>query len=174
MATTLSEGACQPWVLEVPCLVLNAHQCGVNGLHVRSLDPGHYLLASGGDDNAIRVWTISVGATAREDVAASVGASEGQYVNAEFSMQVTEGPRVDSAHAAHVTGVKVLSSRLLASVSIDQRLTHWELSDRGLHFLDSMCCHVADVADLENWEGASSETHLYALCGHGLQILRYQ
>ncbi|XP_059505721.1 WD repeat-containing protein 6 isoform X2 [Stegostoma tigrinum] len=174
MATTLSEGTCQPWVLEVPCLVLNAHQCGVNGLHVRSLDPGRYLLVSGGDDNAIRVWTISVGAAASKDVAASVGVSEGQYVNAGFSMQVTEGPRVDSAHAAHVTGVKILSSRLLASVSIDQRLTHWELSDRGLHFLDSVCCHVADVADLENWEGASSETHLYALCGHGLQILRYQ
>ncbi|XP_043563560.1 WD repeat-containing protein 6 isoform X2 [Chiloscyllium plagiosum] len=174
MATTLPEGGCRPWVLEVPCLVLNAHQCGVNGLHIRCLDPGRYLLASGGDDNAVRVWTIAVRAAGSEDSAASVEASEEQYVDAGVSVRVTEGPRVDSAHAAHVTGVKVLSPRLLASVSIDQRLTHWELSDRGLCFLDSTCCHVADVADMENWKGANSGTHLYALCGHGLQILRYQ
>ncbi|XP_072437789.1 LOW QUALITY PROTEIN: tRNA (34-2'-O)-methyltransferase regulator WDR6 [Chiloscyllium punctatum] len=174
MATTLPEGGCRLWVLEVPCLVLNAHQCGVNGLHIRCLDPGRYLLASGGDDNAVRVWTIAVGAAGSEDSAASVEASEGQYVDAGVSVQVTEGLRVVSAHAAHVTGVKVLSPRLLASVSIDQRMTHWELSDRGLRFLDSTCCHVADVADMENWKCANSGTHLYALCGHGLQILRYQ
>ncbi|XP_041046788.1 WD repeat-containing protein 6 isoform X2 [Carcharodon carcharias] len=181
VANILQEGVHQPWGLEAPCLVLKAHQCGVSGLDLRALGQGRYLLASGGDDNAIHVWVVSVGTAGGDDGTTRAGNSSGRCTNAQgaedvagVSLRVVEGPCVGSAHAAHVTGVRILSSRLLASVSIDQRLTHWQLSDQGLHFLHSTCCQVADIAELESWEGASPVTHLFAVCGHGLQILKSQ
>ncbi|XP_038668167.1 WD repeat-containing protein 6 isoform X1 [Scyliorhinus canicula] len=181
LANILQEGVHHPWGLESPCLVLKAHQCGVSGLHIRALEEGRYLLASGGDDNAIRVWVVSVESAGDDDGTTGVGSSGGQCASAHgaegsagVSLQVAEGPRVDSAHAAHITGVRIVSSRLLVSVSIDQRLTHWQLNDQGLHFLHSTCCQVADIAELESWEGVSPETHLFAVCGDGLQVLKSQ
>ncbi|XP_067908226.1 WD repeat-containing protein 6 isoform X1 [Heterodontus francisci] len=179
----LLERTHQPWGLETPLLLLKAHQCGVSGLHVRPLDYGCYLLASGGDDNAIRIWVISVGVAGGDDDAVRGETLDGPCTNVDgqgagdatgVSVRVAEGPCVDSAHAAHVTGVRILSSRLLVSVSIDQRLTHWQLNNHDLHFQHSTCCQVADIAELESWEGANPETHLFAVCGHGLQILKSQ
>ncbi|XP_067854519.1 WD repeat-containing protein 6 [Heptranchias perlo] len=178
VANILLESAHRPWELGTPRLVFEAHQCGVNGLHLRPLDDGRYLLASGGDDNAVRLWVISVRAVGGDDGVTSGGGSSGVRCadgdGAGVSLRVVEGPCVESAHAAHVTGVRILSRGLLASVSIDQRLTHWRLSDCGLHFLRSKHCQVADVSELESWEGAGPGRHLLALCGHGLQILKSQ
>ncbi|XP_051874905.1 WD repeat-containing protein 6 [Pristis pectinata] len=203
----------QPWDLGSPCLVFKAHQCGVNGLDIRPLDDGRYLLASGGDDNAIRVWVICVvsGNLGDDQLVPSTGEqrevtdmelmgsrngeerwnntavdsqvedtgwnhleviTDGWSTDKRAALWVLKGPCVESAHAAHVTGLRILSSRLLASASIDQRLTHWALSSCGLSLVQSRWCQVADIAELEIWDGDPLGTRLYAVCGDGLQVLK--
>ncbi|XP_069793436.1 tRNA (34-2'-O)-methyltransferase regulator WDR6 isoform X2 [Narcine bancroftii] len=198
----------QPWELESPCLVFEAHQCGVNGLDVRPLDMGCYLLASSGDDNAIRVWVVCLREESgicdshqlvvcsdvqREmpvvELAESrnngqvdstgdagwsrLGVIAGSWsTDDKVALQVLKGPSVESAHAAQVTGLRILSPSLLVSASIDQRLTHWILSSHNLSLMHSKWCQVADIAELESWDGESPGTRLFALCGDGLQILK--
>ncbi|XP_032892892.1 WD repeat-containing protein 6 [Amblyraja radiata] len=194
----------QPLELGTPCLVFVAHQCGVNGLDVRSLDDGRFLLASGGDDNAVRIWVICITPWAGSDGPLSPSSSERQEeagsgsredrgdeaaedsrgwsnlgvvadcwsLDGGLALRVLKGPSAESAHAAHVTGLRFLSSRMLVSASIDQRLNHWALSSRCLTLIHSRWCQVADIAELESWEGHPAGTHLFALCGDGLQVLK--
>ncbi|XP_072136378.1 tRNA (34-2'-O)-methyltransferase regulator WDR6 [Mobula birostris] len=207
-ADILPERTHQPWDLGSPCLVFKAHQNGVNSLDIRPLGNGCYLLASGGDDNAIRVWVICVVSGHHSDGAPVPSSdkqgeitdveltggrngagpidlqvedegwnhleviAEGWGADRKVTLQVLKGPFVESAHAAQVTGLRILSSRLLASTSIDQRLTHWALSRCSLSLVHSRWCQVADIAELECWDGDPAGTRFFAVCGDGLQVLK--
>eukprot|EP00062_Callorhinchus_milii_P006138 gi/632946816/ref/XP_007888745.1/ PREDICTED: WD repeat-containing protein 6 [Callorhinchus milii] len=151
----------QPWELGAPCFALKSHQCGINSLQVRAVGGERYLVASGGDDNALHVSVISVGTPSRCP-------EPGQRDQA--SVRLIRQLRVADAHSAHVTGVRILSSEILASVSVDQRLTHWRLSEAGVGFLQSKHCHVPDATDLDSWEAEGRGSRYFAICGQGLQI----
>ncbi|XP_075039671.1 tRNA (34-2'-O)-methyltransferase regulator WDR6 [Mixophyes fleayi] len=141
------------------CFTVSAHQCGINSLHVQKTKNGHYFVASGGDDNSIHVCWLTL------DHMSVDGQTGGVQLLKSFS--------ANTAHAAHVTGLRILREDLLASVSVDQRLTLWTLGDEGLQHVATRFCHVADVSELDCWE-SSNEGHLCVLCGQGLEIVMFK
>ncbi|XP_043934684.1 WD repeat-containing protein 6 [Protopterus annectens] len=171
-------------ILDLGCpeSVLQIHQSGVSSLHIRDTEKdGEYLLATGGDDNAVHLCflTVDLASDAVEPSAVTKHHPNNSEVAVEHcvshcSVQVIKKLSAFFAHAAHVTGVRILDVGLLASTSIDQRLTLWKIEEDGLQFLCSKFCHVADVADLECWKEENSKTHFFALCGQGLQIIKSQ
>ncbi|NXG10625.1 WDR6 protein, partial [Sakesphorus luctuosus] len=156
-----TEGEMQPLALGAPLLTVTVHSCGVNSLHVSKMPEGQYLVASGSDDGSIHVCLLGV----------SLGRGE---ATAGTSLQVLERLSRPCAHAAHVTGIRVLRSDLLLSASVDQRLILWQWGQGGLIPLSTTFFHVPDLAELDCWEVAEAgkELRYYCvLCGQGLEML---
>ncbi|XP_071406469.1 tRNA (34-2'-O)-methyltransferase regulator WDR6 [Pithys albifrons albifrons] len=156
-----AEGEMQPLALGVPLLTIMAHSCGVNSLHVSKMPEGQYLVASGSDDGSIHVCLLGV----------SLGKGE---ATAGTSLQVLERVSRPCAHAAHVTGIRVLRPDLLLSASVDQRLTLWHRGQGRLVPLSTTFFHVPDLAELDCWEVAEAGGQLRyycVLCGQGLELL---
>uniref|UniRef100_A0A8C9MSL9 tRNA (34-2'-O)-methyltransferase regulator WDR6 n=1 Tax=Serinus canaria TaxID=9135 RepID=A0A8C9MSL9_SERCA len=147
--------------LEAPLITVVAHSCGVNSLHIRKTPEGRYLVASGSDDGSIHVCLLEV----------ALGRGE---ATAGTCLQVLERVSRPCAHAAHVTGIRVLRPDLLLSASVDQRLTLWNRCPGELVPLSTTFFHVPDLAELDCWEAveAGGELRYYCvLCGQGLEML---
>ncbi|KAM3665602.1 tRNA (34-2'-O)-methyltransferase regulator WDR6 [Ammospiza maritima maritima] len=156
-----AEGEMQPLALEAPLVTVMAHSCGVNSLHIRETPEGRYLVASGSDDGSIHVCLLEV----------ALGRAEG---TAGTCLRVLERVCRPCAHAAHVTGIRVLRPDLLLSASVDQRLTLWNRCPGELLPLSTTFFHVPDLAELDCWEveEAGGELRYYCvLCGQGLEML---
>ncbi|NXK57039.1 WDR6 protein, partial [Chauna torquata] len=152
----------QPLALGTPLLTVMAHSCGVNSLHIQELLEGRFLVASGSDDGSIHVCLLEV-------VLGGGEAAPGTCLH------VLERVSRPCAHAAHVTGIRVLRPDLVLSASVDQRLTLWRLGQGSLEELSTTFFHVPDLAELDCWEAAEAggELHCYCvLCGQGLELLR--
>uniref|UniRef100_A0A8C3V2G9 tRNA (34-2'-O)-methyltransferase regulator WDR6 n=1 Tax=Catharus ustulatus TaxID=91951 RepID=A0A8C3V2G9_CATUS len=146
--------------LDAPLVTIMAHSYGVNSLHIRETPEGRYLVASGSDDGSIHVCLLEVALGRGEAIA-------------ETCLQVLERVSRPCAHAAHVTGIRVLQPDLLLSASVDQRLTLWKLCPGELVPLSTTFFHVPDLAELDCWEvvEAGGELCYYCvLCGQGLEI----
>lgn len=147
--------------LEAPLVTVMAHSCGVNSLHIHETPEGRYLVASGSDDGSIHLCLLEV----------ALGRGE---AGAGTSLQVLERVSRPCAHAAHVTGIRVLRPGLLLSASVDQRLTLWKQCPGELVPLSTTFFHVPDLAELDCWEEveAGGELQYYCvLCGQGLEML---
>lgn len=147
--------------LGTPLLTIMAHSCGVNSLHIRETPEGQYLVASGSDDGSIHICLLEV----------ALGSGEAM---AGTCLRVLERVARPCAHAAHVTGIRVLRPDLLLSASVDQRLTLWRRGPGGLDALSTTFFHVPDLAELDCWEVAEAggELRYYCvLCGRGLEML---
>ncbi|RMB98939.1 hypothetical protein DUI87_24484 [Hirundo rustica rustica] len=156
-----AEGEMQLLALAAPLVTIMAHSCGVNSLHIRETPEGRYLVASGSDDGSIHVCLLEV-ALGRGEAAAGT------------SLQVLERVSRPCAHAAHVTGIRVLRPDLLLSASVDQRLTLWNQRQGKLVPLSTTFFHVPDLAEMDCWEEveAGGELRYYCvLCGQGLEML---
>ncbi|NWX52712.1 WDR6 protein, partial [Steatornis caripensis] len=156
-----AEGEMQPLALGAPLLTVMAHSCGVNSLHIRETPEGRYLVASGSDDGSIHVCLLEV-------------ALRGGEAAAGTCLRVLERVARPCAHAAHVTGIRVLRPDLLLSASVDQRLTLWRRGPGGLDALSTTFFHVPDLAELDCWEVAEAGGELRyhcVLCGQGLEVL---
>ncbi|NXG77633.1 WDR6 protein, partial [Baryphthengus martii] len=152
-----AEGEMQPLALGTPLLTVMAHSCGVNSLHIHGMPEGRYLVASGSDDGSIHLCLLEV--------------AQGE---AETCLHVLERVARPCAHAAHVTGIRVLRPDLLLSASVDQRLTLWRRGPGRLDPLSTTFFHVPDLAELDCWEVAEAggELQYYCvLCGQGLEML---
>uniref|UniRef100_A0A663F0E2 tRNA (34-2'-O)-methyltransferase regulator WDR6 n=1 Tax=Aquila chrysaetos chrysaetos TaxID=223781 RepID=A0A663F0E2_AQUCH len=147
--------------LGAPLLTVMAHSCGVNSLHVHETPEGQYLVASGSDDGSVHLCLLEVAPGGGETVAGTC-------------LRVLERVARPCAHAAHVTGIRVLRPDLLLSASVDQRLTLWRRGPGGLDALSTTFFHVPDLAELDCWEVAEAggELRYYCvLCGQGLEML---
>ncbi|XP_031361843.2 tRNA (34-2'-O)-methyltransferase regulator WDR6 [Lonchura striata] len=156
-----AEGEMQPLGLGAPLVTIMAHSCGVNSLHIRETPEGQYLVASGSDDGSIHVCLLEVSLDRDEAMAGTC-------------LQVLERVSRPCAHAAHVTGIRVLRPDLLLSASVDQRLTLWNRSPSELVPLSTTFFHVPDLAELDCWEvvDAGGELRYYCvLSGQGLEML---
>ncbi|XP_065701788.2 tRNA (34-2'-O)-methyltransferase regulator WDR6 isoform X3 [Patagioenas fasciata] len=154
------EGEMQPLALGTPLLTVMAHSCGVNSLHIHQTPEGPYLVASGSDDGSIHVCLLEV------------ALGEG---TAGTCLCVLERVARPCAHAAHVTGIRVLQPDLLLSASVDQRLTLWRRGPGGLDMLSTTFFHVPDLAELDCWEvteAGGELSYCCVLCGQGLEVLR--
>ncbi|XP_074862148.1 tRNA (34-2'-O)-methyltransferase regulator WDR6 [Carettochelys insculpta] len=166
-AVDLARGELQPLALGVPLLTVPAHSCGVNSLHIRQLEAGPFLVASGSDDGSIHVCLVAV------DTAPSPSwDTEAPGAQAGAGILLLEAFSRPCAHAAHVTGLRVLRPDLLVSASVDQRLVLWRLEQGSLVFVGSRFCPVADVAELDCW-GSEERGYGCVLCGQGLEIVWY-
>lgn len=147
--------------LGAPLLTIMAHSCGVNSLHVHETPEGQYLVASGSDDGSIHLCLLEV----------ALGRGKAM---AGTCLRVLERVARPCAHAAHVTGIRVLRPDLLLSASVDQRLTLWCRGPGRLDALSTTFFHVPDLAELDCWEVAESGRELQyycVLCGQGLEML---
>ncbi|KFQ69780.1 WD repeat-containing protein 6, partial [Phaethon lepturus] len=134
-----AEGEMQPLALGTPLLTVMAHSCGVNSLHVCETPEGQYLVASGSDDGSIHVCLLEV-------------ALDRDKGTAGTCLRLLEQVARPCAHAAHVTGIRVLRLDLLLSASVDQRLTLWRRGPGRLDALSTTFFHVPDLAELDCWE----------------------
>ncbi|XP_015495985.1 WD repeat-containing protein 6 [Parus major] len=155
-----AEGEMQLLALDAPLVTVMAHSCGVNSLHIHETPEGRYLVASGSDDGSIHVCLLEVALGRGEAIAGTC-------------LQVLERVSRPCAHAAHVTGIRVLRPDLLLSASVDQRLTLWNQRPGELVPLSTTFFHVPDLAELDCWEVESGGELWYycVLCGQGLEML---
>ncbi|XP_077992501.1 tRNA (34-2'-O)-methyltransferase regulator WDR6-like isoform X2 [Glandiceps talaboti] len=147
--------------LSDPICVLNTHQSGINSLAIQHYQGNDYLVATGGDDNALCVTLVELHAE-----------------NATHSITVKDQYSIPSAHAAQITGAHWMDSTTLVTVSIDQRLNVWtvEVKERqitSITFIYSKFVHVADVACMESWKDRNGMPY-FLLSGVGLQLLSGQ
>ncbi|KAL5020348.1 hypothetical protein ScPMuIL_003240 [Solemya velum] len=122
---------------EVPITIFQAHQSGVNSLHISKLSENQYLIVSGGDDNSINISQLTL----------EINEIKGD--NSKLTISVEQYVKKIDAHAAQVTGVHVLDSDLLLSTSIDQRVCLWKLPQADSHEqMEMLACQAVTVADI--------------------------
>jgi WD repeat-containing protein 6 len=118
-----------------------AHQSGVKALHV-CLDESIYIL-SGGDDNALSLYKLNP-------------------ISLKYDKWV-----VDNAHSSSIVGVWMNTNKQIYSVSADQRLNTYQLTDEGIKFRNSTFVEIADCSDMV----INSQI---AIVGHGIQVFKQQ
>ncbi|GFO34229.1 WD repeat-containing protein 6-like [Plakobranchus ocellatus] len=115
-----------------PLLCLKAHQSGINSLHVLQVSECKALVASGGDDNAITLHML-------------------HFFDSQVKV-LAKGIKED-AHAAQITGIWLVSSSLLVSTSIDQRISVWKLSfiqeSIEIHMIACKYINIADISCMD-------------------------
>ncbi|XP_035991107.1 WD repeat-containing protein 6 [Fundulus heteroclitus] len=165
-----SSGATTP---PIPCLVIPAHQSGVNSLAVWVEKPGRHedgclvTVASGGDDGQLTVSTVRVQYPEDGKVGGDGGFPPTCYSHTLMEAHDQSPNRVHVhlhsqssiplAHAASLTALKLLSPGLLVSTSSDQRVCLWRVSGTSISHSGALCSHVADAAGLAVWEEEEEE-----------------
>ncbi|XP_035825991.1 WD repeat-containing protein 6 isoform X2 [Aplysia californica] len=129
-----------------PLASLPAHQSGVNSLHSLQVSDSQFLVASGGDDNAVTVQLCQL---------------SGVQVN--LLCKVTQ----HRAHAAQVTGIKFINPSLVVSASIDQRICVWRLrcnGEKSMH-LELVQCKYSNLSDVSFMDICQFSGSVHVLCG---------
>ncbi|CAG8477263.1 8023_t:CDS:10 [Paraglomus occultum] len=166
----------QPHVLNPPLFTSVLHQSGVNVFDIVHVNGYRYLLASGGDDNAIVVKEIEI--RINEGILKVRNWARGElfekgHLNREGLIERTEEcvVRVENAHASSIQGLKFLNASTFVSVSLDQRLNVWNIKlednpsckdDMKVKLKASTFVDVCDPAclDMTLWnEEAMNEGH---------------
>lgn len=143
------------------CLCWIAHQSGINAVDLKIIKDGshsRYIVASGGDDNALNVTILSATKTNEDKTP---------------SLVLLDTAKVHVAHSAQITGVKILDDNTVVTSSIDQRVTVWTLVMQPKLQLLMQACHcisVSDAVGLDVFTDQNGLQHL-AVCGVGLQCL---
>ncbi|KAM9343196.1 tRNA (34-2'-O)-methyltransferase regulator WDR6 [Pholidichthys leucotaenia] len=155
----------------IPCLVIPAHQSGVNSLAVWTETPEQQqggclvTIASGGDDGQLSVLTMRV--QHPEDGSSNVvlpwipesrTALQTQLkCSKELQLHLHSQHHIPLAHAAPLTALKLLRPGLVVSTSSDQRVCLWKISSTSISHRGALCSHVADAAGLAVWEGLTMD-----------------
>ncbi|KAH9520196.1 hypothetical protein Btru_060249 [Bulinus truncatus] len=116
-----------------PYYILTANQSGINSLHTLQISDTEFMVASGGDDNAICVHILEL----RSDI-----------------LKVVARAIKTDAHAAQITGIWLVSPSLLISASIDQRINIWRIqningSNMEFQMLASKYMNIANVTNMD-------------------------
>ncbi|PKK26451.1 WD repeat-containing protein 6 [Columba livia] len=157
-------------------------------LHTRAGGERRHLLCSAATDGSVAFWDIT---SPIKDAVDALHRGEGEMQplalgtplltvslgegTAGTCLRVLERVARPCAHAAHVTGIRVLRPDLLLSASVDQRLTLWRRGPGGLDVLSTTFFHVPDLAELDCWEVTEAGgvlSYCCVLCGQGLEVLR--
>lgn len=124
-----------------PIVTVKMHQSGVKALDYRLVDGGLLEICTGGDDG-------------------DVG-----YVAVDLPLAKIERKINTLGHCSSVTGVTFTGAAKIGSVSIDYRLSEWEIGNR-LTLLRETTIDVPDASDMSYYEGVC------AVVGHGIQTFK--
>ncbi|KAB5578547.1 WD40-repeat-containing domain protein [Coniochaeta sp. 2T2.1] len=137
-------------------LTTQAHQNSVKSLDVVVAFDDRYYIFTGGDDNAFCSYTLS--AKPNED--------------GEPELAILDASRVGDAHAAAITGVKVLRQcevfTFLATVSNDQRLKIWRVETSPCRYVALIYNSYSALADPGGLEVIDSGNLIVA--GVGMEV----
>lgn len=143
-----------------PFFTLSLHQNGINGLSIHPISETEYILATGGDDNALHVVSITM---VTDDLQ---------------QMIIIENKRGSqmNAHATQITGVWLISQQHVITVSIDQRLIVWSMRETETEIqLVPVAVKFVGVSDVSNLHiAADSDGLTVLLSGLGVEVLRLQ
>ncbi|XP_061194456.1 tRNA (34-2'-O)-methyltransferase regulator WDR6-like isoform X1 [Saccostrea echinata] len=139
-----------------PVFVLRHHQSGVNGMDWLHYKDDDFLIATGGDDNALFISLVQF--------------------DDDFIRAKAKGFCL-CAHATEITGVKFLSPSKLLSVSIDQRLILWDIritnDDIQVQQLSCKFVCVADISNIDVWK-VDKNRFTVVVSGQGLATFDVQ
>lgn len=141
-------------------LTLTPHQSGINAMASKQLNSGRLLLASGGDDNTIRVHLVEF----KESLVLGRSHLHGDLVTSNC---------YEFAHAAQISGLYFLDVNNLVSCSIDQRLVIWNLDSSNTLKMTMSSCQflcIPDVSCLTGWKNRNGEKY-FAVSGEGVQVI---
>ncbi|XP_071793458.1 tRNA (34-2'-O)-methyltransferase regulator WDR6-like [Asterias amurensis] len=144
-------------------LSVSAHQSGVNALCITKIDDDHYIMVSGGDDNAIHLALISVSSSQSDQL---------------ITLRLESSYTVSQSHAAQVTGLCFIDRFTAVSSSIDQRMIVWRVdltaNDTPTFEVMQICSSfimIADCCDMTLFTLRDADQCI-AVCGQGVQVLR--
>ena len=105
-----TDGRVALWIAgsEAPFHVLPLHQSGVNSIDAIPLSHNTIRLCTCGDDNAITLTDIEL-----------------NHVGVVQSVAILSTSSFTNAHTASATGIAILSSDTICTISIDQRINIW-------------------------------------------------
>ncbi|XP_061830210.1 tRNA (34-2'-O)-methyltransferase regulator WDR6 [Nerophis lumbriciformis] len=144
-----------------PCLIIAAHQSGVNSLAVwagTDQDGGCLVtVSSGGDDGQLTAFIIRVQYPQEDDRTGGC---------TPLCLHLISQWNVPLAHAAPLTSLKFLKPDLIVTASCDQRICMWKLCSTGISHSGALFSHVADAAGLAVWEKQENDQKSkIVLCG---------
>ena len=167
-----------PLDLAPVAILTQSHQSGVNCSALTRAPggvPGRLLLASGGDDQTLRVALLSVARAGITD------ASAAEVATAAVTVLATAA--VDYAHSSAIKGVWMNEEGVVATTGMDQRLRVWSARVEGADSNDGVEVKVTPVAgsfvecpepeELDAWTDANGLTSI-AVSGRGVQMFNLE
>lgn len=118
-------------IVEIPIFETKTNKSGINCIDIKVIDDNRFLLATGGDDNAIHLILLQF--------------------NEFYSIEVIYSWSSDKFHCSQITGLKIIDN-LMISTSIDQRITLFKWSvdiDIKCEFISQSYSDVADIQGLD-------------------------
>ncbi|XP_069139917.1 tRNA (34-2'-O)-methyltransferase regulator WDR6-like [Argopecten irradians] len=137
-----------------PIFVIPSHQSGVNSLHVFKVADCGYLVGSGGDDNALRLSSITM-------------ASNKDILGITTNWSVSE----ENAHSAQITGLCVIGERQVLTASVDQRVCLWNISSESDPRIQMVWCKFIQVSDVSSISVWDSDNLNILVAGVGVEML---
>eukprot|EP00794_Sanderia_malayensis_P005573 gene5573-6262_t len=142
-----------------PLHIFNSNQSGIHSIEiVESNKDSSFLLASGGDDNAIFLSKFKI-----------------DFSNNMPLFNLIWSDKHIFAHHSTITALRFLSEDVLVSSSIDQRVKIWQpLQDSSSSWENTFSCFtdIADVSDLECFHHLASIFVL--ISGVGVEVKEFR
>ncbi|XP_054710285.1 WD repeat-containing protein 6-like [Uloborus diversus] len=138
------------------------HKSGINAVdYLFHIAENIWLVCCGGDDNALTAILLDFKPTLQN----------------ETQIEILSRTLVSDAHASQITGIKFLGSKMLASVSIDQRLNiwHWNLNNGKLEISlrNSAMSLIPDISQMDCWPKSSTSWNAI-ICGQGIEYFNIE
>ncbi|XP_054723474.1 WD repeat-containing protein 6-like [Uloborus diversus] len=137
------------------------HKSGINAVDAKNIKENIWLVCCGGDDNALTAILLDFKPTLQN----------------ETQIEILSRTLVSDAHASQITGIKFLGSKMLASVSIDQRLNiwHWNLNNGKLEISlrNSAMSLIPDISQMDCWPKSSTSWNAI-ICGQGIEYFNIE
>ncbi|KAJ0183062.1 hypothetical protein K1T71_001038 [Dendrolimus kikuchii] len=139
-----------------PFFIIMTNKSGINSFSFTCISDIQFLIATGGDDNAIHLNLLKI-------------ADQNNLASTIVTQQWTSSQN----HSSQITGLCFLD-RYLLSVSVDQRVTlfEWKISEDGIqcNFLSQHWTDIADVHGLDLIKFCGDSVTI-CVFGKGMEVL---
>ncbi|CAH0720267.1 unnamed protein product, partial [Brenthis ino] len=158
LVTTTTRGFVAFWeintkIVEIPIFETKTNKSGINCIDIKVIDDNRFLLATGGDDNAIHLVLLQF--------------------NEFNSIEVIYSWSSDKFHCSQITGLKIIDN-LMISTSIDERITllKWSANiDIKCEFISQSYSDVPDIQGLDIID-TLSDSIVVCVFGKGVEVIK--